>query len=96
MPSLEHRFHPVRFWKFDAAWPEYKIAAEVEGGIWGKDEEQGRHTRGQGYVNDMEKYNAAQLLGWIVLRYEPSKINFVQIKEALDVRGYVLTNDKAA
>ena len=61
----EYRFHPVRRWRFDHANPEYKVAIEYEGGIWTG----GRHTRGTGYKNDCDKYNAAQVLGWRVLRY---------------------------
>jgi len=53
-----------RRWRFDMAWPDKMVAAEVEGGVWSR----GRHTRGAGYVADCEKYNAATLLGWRVLR----------------------------
>lgn len=34
-PELEHKFHPTRKWRFDGAWPDQKIAFEVEGGTWG-------------------------------------------------------------
>ena len=61
---LEYRFAPLRKWRFDAAWISEKVALEVEGAIW----TQGRHTRGQGYLNDMEKYSEAAILGWRVLR----------------------------
>jgi hypothetical protein len=30
--------------------------------------DRGRHVRGRGYERDCEKYNAAALAGWIVLR----------------------------
>jgi hypothetical protein len=30
----EHRFHPVRKWRFDLAWPELLLAIEVDGGVW--------------------------------------------------------------
>lgn len=63
--ETEYRFDPVRKWRFDFAWPNLKIAAEVEGGAWS----QGRHTRGAGFVGDCEKYNAALLAGWQVLRF---------------------------
>lgn len=53
-----------RRWRFDFAWVDANVAAEVEGGVWSR----GRHTRGAGYVADCEKYNAATLLGWRVLR----------------------------
>ena len=69
-PEREYRFHPVRKWRFDLAWPERKIAAEVEGATWTN----GRHTRGSGFVADCEKYNAAALLGWTVYRFTGSMI----------------------
>jgi len=65
MPIKEHHFHPTKAWRFDFAYPELRIALEVEGGVW----KQGRHTRGGGYTEDCAKYNAAATLGWIVLRY---------------------------
>jgi very-short-patch-repair endonuclease len=64
-PVREHRFHPVRKWRMDFAWPERKVAAEIEGGTWAG----GRHTRGSGFAGDCAKYNAAALLGWRVLRF---------------------------
>lgn len=63
-PEREYRFHPTRRWRFDFAWVDRKVAAEVEGGVWVR----GRHTRGAGYVADCAKYNSATLLGWRVLR----------------------------
>jgi len=70
MPVKEYRFHPHRRWRFDYAWPEYKVAIEIEGGSW----IYGRHNRAKGFVNDMEKYNEAVMLGWRVLRYTPEQI----------------------
>lgn len=35
-PEPEYRFHAKRKWRFDRAWPEYKVAVELEGGIYGK------------------------------------------------------------
>ena len=64
-PVREHRFHPGRNWRMDFAWPEYRVAVEVEGGVWGM----GRHNRPRGFIADTEKYNAAAELGWIVLRF---------------------------
>src|SRR5690606_39740371 len=32
-PVREYRFHPERRWRFDFAWPDLRVAAEVEGGI---------------------------------------------------------------
>ena len=66
----EYKFHPKRKWKFDLAIPGKKIAVEIEGGVYTG----GRHTRGRGYVNDMEKYNNAVLLGWRLLRFTPDQL----------------------
>lgn len=67
---VEHRFHPKRMWRFDVAIPEIKLAIEVEGGVW----IHGRHTRGSGFINDMEKYNSATSLGWRLLRCTPDHL----------------------
>jgi len=64
-PEREYRFDTNRRWRFDFAWPQYKLAVELEGGH----RIRGRHNRGDGFQADCEKYNAAQLAGWIVLRY---------------------------
>lgn len=69
-PQLEHRFHPERRWRFDLAWPDRKIALEVDGGTWVK----GRHTTGVGVYNDSVKFNEAAILGWRVLRVVPNMI----------------------
>ena len=69
-PVREHRFHPVRRWRFDYAWPEQRVALEVEGGV----RTGGRHTRGAGFVADIEKYNAAVVAGWRVVRVVPGKL----------------------
>ena len=65
----EFRFHPTRRWRFDYAFPELKIAVEVEGGVY----IQGRHTRGSGFIKDMEKYNTAASMGWTILRVTPDE-----------------------
>lgn len=69
-PVREHRFHPVRKWRLDYAWPEHKLAVEIEGGAF----IQGRHNRGAGFRNDMEKYNELTLAGWSLLRFTPQEL----------------------
>jgi very-short-patch-repair endonuclease len=69
-PKKEHQFLSTRKFRFDYAWIEQKIALEVEGGVW----IQGRHTRGAGFVKDMEKYNLACVAGWKVLRFTPQQL----------------------
>lgn len=72
-PAPEHRFHPTRLWRFDYAWPAEKIALEVEGGIWTG----GRHVSPEGFMADIEKYNAAAVLGWRIIRLTPNSIDSI-------------------
>lgn len=65
----EYRFHPTRQWRFDYAIPDHRIAIEIDGGIWIN----GRHNRASGYLGDMEKFNAAATLGWVVLKFTPQE-----------------------
>lgn len=82
-PQDEFYFAKPRRWRFDHAWPPClrddhvhhpwcyrRTAMEVEGGVWVV----GRHVRGGGYVKDLEKYNAAALRGWRLVRYTPAQI----------------------
>jgi very-short-patch-repair endonuclease len=66
----EVRFHPTRRWRFDFAWPELKLAVEVEGGVFSN----GRHSRGKGFTEDCIKYNSAVQLGWRVLRFTTGQV----------------------
>lgn len=66
----EYRFHPTRKWRFDYAVPASRVALEVEGGVW----RGGRHTSPKGFLADIEKYNAAALLGWTVVRTTPDSL----------------------
>jgi len=70
-PRREVRFHPIRRWRFDLAWPDVRLAAEVEGGTKGKS----RHTNRIGYERDCRKYCEAVLHGWKVLRFTGDMIN---------------------
>jgi hypothetical protein len=83
MPLYEFRFHPTRRWRFDYAWPEAKVAAEKVGGVWTR----GHHSRGRDQIDDMEKRNEAQIMGWKVLEFTPEQFNsgeaFAVIKRAL-------------
>jgi very-short-patch-repair endonuclease len=65
-PSREFTFCPGRRWRFDFAFPDEKLAIEIEGGVWNN----GRHNRGAGMIGDMNKYNMAAKLGWSVLRFD--------------------------
>ena len=66
----EFRFHTARKWRADFHIKNTKLLIEVEGGIWSG----GRHTRGKGYLGDMEKYNAATMMGFQVLRFSTEQV----------------------
>jgi len=80
----EFKFLQDRKFRFDFCWPNNKCAVEIEGGIWSG----GRHTRGKGYISDMEKYNLAVLDGWKILRFSPDQISeeetYIKIKKLLE------------
>ena len=86
----EYGFCAPRRWRFDWALFHFNISKrcgiEIEGGAW----TQGRHTRGSGFVKDMDKYNKAACLGWSILRFTPDQIrngeDIPVIKEWLESR----------
>lgn len=90
----EYHFALPRRWRFDYAIVEHKIAVEVEGGVWSN----GRHTRGSGFIADMEKYNTAGALGWIVLRCVPDDVYKLTVWQmavkAITNRNFTITNNK--
>lgn len=68
----EHKFSEVRNWRFDFAWPDYKIAVELEGGTW-KQTKSGRsagHAHPERFKSDCIKYNEATRIGWQVYRFD--------------------------
>lgn len=77
IPVAEYKFCSTRRWRFDYAWVEQKIAVEQDGAIW----TQGRHSRGSGVIKEMEKFNAAILLGWRVLHYTPQQMTSEAIRD---------------
>jgi len=69
-PVAEYRFHDTRRWRIDVAYPDYRVAVEIDGGIWTR----GRHTRGVGITADCEKTCALAMLGWRLLRVTPQQV----------------------
>ena len=81
----ELRFHPTRKWRLDAAHEAMKLAVEVEGAVWTN----GRHTRGSGFVKDLEKYNELAIAGWRLIRVTPQQ---VKAGEALQLIERAMAN----
>lgn len=65
-PVAEYRFDDTKR-QFDFAWPDHRVAIELQGGTWGKGDKRGAHSRGARYTLDCHKLNDAQLAGWILL-----------------------------
>ena len=91
LPVMEYKFHDTRKWRFDFSWPQYKVALEVEGAIFARTA--GRHNRGAGMRADMEKYNAANVLGWNILRVMPQDVAMLDtvnmVKACIARKGFV-------
>lgn len=65
-------------WKFDFAWPDHKIAVEIEGVSVVRAGKMfligGRHGTIDGFKEDCEKYAWATVNGWRLLRFEQSQV----------------------
>lgn len=76
----QYRFasHIGRGWRFDFAFPAYRLAVEIDGvnvrRIGGELVVQGRHATITGIRGDHEKINTAIQLGWSVLRFLQSDV----------------------
>ena len=88
VPEFQFALAAGRKWRFDWCWPREKVALEVEGGS----RSGGRHTRHDGFVEDMAKYNAAALDGWLLLRVTPGELQSTTtldlIRRALALRQH--------
>jgi very-short-patch-repair endonuclease len=102
-PQREFRFCPWRRYRADFAWPAQKLLVECEGGVFSKGK--GWHLSVGGYLDDLEKYNLAALLGYRVLRFTAAEIKkgtaLNQIERALQggikepEQWYLLSGDGA-
>ena len=59
-PVREFVFHPKRLWRIDFAWPERKLAVEIDSSV---------HRIKARFASDIEKHNALNMAGWTLLRY---------------------------
>lgn len=88
-PVTEFRFAEGRRWRFDFAWPEQRVAVELEGATWTR----GRHTRGAGFAADCAKYNEAVALGWRVLRYTADMITDDPVAVIAQIEAVLLADE---
>ena len=65
--TRQYRFHPIRRWAFDFAFPSARLAIEIDG--------RGRHQTVTGVRSDCEKGNTAILFGWAVLHLPTSDLS---------------------
>ncbi len=72
-PVPEYRWHPVRKFRADYAFPLHRVLIEIDGGLWVN----GGHSRGAARMHDMAKDRAATLLGWRTLRYAPTELTAI-------------------
>jgi len=91
--EIEHYFHPTRRWRFDYAWPDQKIAVEINGGTFmaaGVGHRNGAHLHGE-----YEKLNVAQTLGWVVLQFDTKHVStgeaLTMLFDAMASRGLIRT-----
>jgi hypothetical protein len=73
----EYHFHQRRKWRFDFAFPQYKLGIEIHGGTYvprskrdsagGYVNQPGAHSRGAHQRSDFEKWSEAAILGWFIL-----------------------------
>lgn len=84
-PVKEYKFAKKRKFRADYAFVDAKVLVEIEGGIFTN----GRHVRGMGYHKDCSKYNLAQELGYVVLRYTVKHIEDDPISMIKQIRKVV-------
>lgn len=78
-PQPEFYFAKPRKWRFDYAWPEQRVALEVQGGIWTG----GRHSRGAALLKEWEKLNTAAAKGWRLLYCQPADLTSLETMKAI-------------
>lgn len=70
-PEMQALLIPSRKFRWDLAWPAYRVCVDVQGGMYSN----GRHLRVQGYETDLVKSALVQLEGYIALAFTPRQID---------------------
>mgnify|MGYP000526499589 CR=1 FL=1 len=74
---VQHKFHPTREYRFDFAFPEIKLAIEMQGYGPG-------HASFVEMVSDYNRHNEAVALGWTILYFMQPHIKDDKIMTTLD------------
>lgn len=75
-PIREYAAIPGRRFRWDFAWPQFRLLLEVQGGTWGKGGKGGpsAHSGGLAASRDCEKGNLATCAGWRTLNVTTDQI----------------------
>lgn len=92
-PGLRNRLKKAELkdWRIDLAYPDIRLAIECEGVLW---KGAGRHQRGVGYENDLDKYNCLMRDGWTVYRCSQRLINNLGAVDTIKVLYNLKTKAK--
>src|SRR5258708_4065264 len=88
-PETEVRFAPPRRWRADYCWRREHVIVECEGGLFSRTRRAHQaHAEPVAILRDMAKSNAAQLEGYVYLRFTPTQLTTQEalsaIRRALD------------
>lgn len=72
--AAEHRWHPIRKWRFDIASERTRVAIEFDGMGFGHQSTKARRL-------DSERQNAAVELGWKVLRMDSHSMSLMRLPD---------------
>jgi hypothetical protein len=80
--TKEYKFSAARRWRLDyyIESGDVRVGVELNGGVWSE----GRHVRGRGFLNDLEKLNAAQMAGIVVLQLGTGQVDAAHVAELAD------------
>jgi very-short-patch-repair endonuclease len=74
LPEPKEQFmlpESARKYRWDFAWPQYRLVVEVNGGIWVPSE----HSTGTGIKRDYDKNNEGELCGYSQLTFDSGAID---------------------
>lgn len=100
-PALQYKAIPNRQFKCDFAWPDLKIALEVDGAQWGTGSKKdgtwhpGRHGSGSGIETDCEKQNWLVTMGWHTLRVTKDQIQSGMALKWLQMTIHLVEEEQA-